>query len=539
MARARSGSGSAGDTGQPAQRRTGAAVSALAALGQAGSDLADAVVDCRDWSGRQRAAALAALDRHAGVLAAARARLLVAEQHAGTAMAPGDRDFTAARARLTRSGYGQAAREVAQATTLDALPVLAEAVCAGEVPLAHVDALARLSAGASAVGAAALSSPEGQAAVVRLAQRLAVKDFAARIGQMVAAQDPAGLERDAAGQRAERYLHLSHQPDGTYLKGRLDRVSGEILRAALASTGQAPDETRDKSQADADALVALAKRATSGMAGIRARRSREVAPEAEPVASDERVSGTSARPHLLLLVPAETFAELRAHHDGPPAKGPGRTVDAGAAMASGADDRCGAEADADVVGPVAPATLEDGTPVAMSRLAQILCDCEISRVVLAAGSVPLDLGRTQRLYPASHRRAVIVRDRHCSWNGCGVPAAFCEVHHIRWWGRDHGPTSLDNAVLLCDHHHHTVHTLDLAVHRHGPPGGPLDSTREGSRDGRPGGPRDGTRVGPPDGAHAEAAVRVGPYVRGLPPEPARYSFQRRDGCLVNAPPDEA
>ncbi len=492
----------------------------LAVLGRAGGELAAAVTDCRAWSGPQRSAVLRALDLLGGSLAATRARLLVAEQQAGTTVRPGDRDFTAARARVTRTGYGQAAREVAQATTLVSLPAVADAVQAGRVPLAHVDALARVSAGASAQGAAALASAEGQAAVVGLAERLPVKDFASRVAQLVAAQDPAGLERDAAHQRAERFLHLSHQPDGTYLRGRLDRVAGEILRGALASTGHAPDETRDKAQADADALVALAQRAASGMAGVRARRTdstgTRVLADPEQDEADTRVSGAAARPHLTLLVPAETFAEVRAHVQAQAASGDGPQVSpatvehaapAPAPAPAAATVQHGTPAPATVQHgtSVAPATLEDGTPVALSQLARALCDCEISRVVLTSGSVPVDLGRTQRLYPATHRRAVIVRDRHCAWNGCEVPAAFCEVHHIRWWGRDRGATSLDNAVLLCDHHHQTVHSLDLTVERH-VPSVPSDGPR------RPERPR-----------------------LAVPDDPVRYTFRHRDGRLASAP----
>ena len=140
--------------------------------------------------------------------------------------------------------------------------------------------------------------------------------------------------------------------------------------------------------------------------------------------------------------------------------------------------------------------LEDGTPLAMSELARVLCDSQIGRVVLSAESIPLDLGRTQRLYTGAQRRAVIVRDRACTWNGCDVPAAYCEVHHIRWWDRDLGPTSVENGILLCSHHHHTVHRLDLDIVRH---------------------------------------TGVGPGGAG-PGEPVRYTFADRRGTVINAPP---
>jgi len=37
-----------------------------------------------------------------------------------------------------------------------------------------------------------------------------------------------------------------------------------------------------------------------------------------------------------------------------------------------------------------------------------------------------------------------------------VPAAWCETHHPHAWAAG-GNTDLDNASLLCSHHHHRTH----------------------------------------------------------------------------------
>jgi hypothetical protein len=119
-----------------------------------------------------------------------------------------------------------------------------------------------------------------------------------------------------------------------------------------------------------------------------------------------------------------------------------------------------------------------------------MCDCAVTRVVVDASGVPLDLGRTQRLFSGEQRRAIIVRDRECIWPGCHQHARWCEIHHRVWWERDGGRTSVDDGVLMCTFHHHETHRLDLAVVRllgavrGGPPGG-----------GPPGGGRSGG--GPP------------------------------------------
>jgi hypothetical protein len=292
-----------------------------------------------------------------------------------------------------------------------------------------------------------------QERLVRMAEQQSVREFTTATARLVASFDPQGLEESAQAQRRERFLTLSHRPEGVFVRGRFDHVAAHVLRTALAAVGTAPDETRTKEQADADALIALAERAMTGMAGIRPRATSPdggLLPDPEQDRADARVTGTATRPTVSLLIPADTFAELhRAQHAHDTA--PGDT-------AGGTGPEVGWRA-------VEPAALEDGTPVPMSQVARILCDSEVARIVVNAEGLPLDLGRSQRLYTGAQRRAVIVRDRACAWNGCDVPAAFCEVHHIRWWDRDLGPTSVDNGVLLCSHHHHVVHQHDLHITR--------------------------------------------------------------------------
>lgn len=494
--------------------------SALGRLTGAAADLDALAGGCGDWPAERRREALHALDRLAGLLTSTRSRLLVVEEEAGSSLAPGDRDFASARARLTRGGLGQARREVAQARTLADLPRVADGLRAGAVPVGHLEALARVAEGAGEQARAALRATDVQDRLVSLAAQLPARDFAASAARLVASFDPAALERGAAAAHAQRFLVLTPVADGVLLKGRLDRVRGEVLRVALAATGHAPDAERDKPQADADALVALAERAVSGMAGVRARRADAAgrpAVDPEQDVADATVSGRATRPVLSVLVPAETFAEVRRAQQ---------------ARATGADRAERA------VRPVEPAALEDGTPVAMSELARMLCDCEVGRIVLGADGVPLDLGRSTRLYTAAQRRAVIVRDRHCAWNGCQVPAAYCEVHHNRWWDRDLGPTDLDNGVLLCSHHHHTVHALDLTATRLRP-GAPGGEGRGGGRRARAADPSatqpPPTAAPPPTGAPPPGSG--GSRARGRPMlgEPMRYSFARRDGRVVNAP----
>jgi hypothetical protein len=50
----------------------------------------------------------------------------------------------------------------------------------------------------------------------------------------------------------------------------------------------------------------------------------------------------------------------------------------------------------------------------------------------------------------------VLRDRHCAFPGCDRPPLMCHAHHITHWISG-GETKLSNLVLLCGHHHRTVH----------------------------------------------------------------------------------
>jgi hypothetical protein len=75
---------------------------------------------------------------------------------------------------------------------------------------------------------------------------------------------------------------------------------------------------------------------------------------------------------------------------------------------------------------------------------------------LGGGWLPLDVGRSQRLATSGQVKALRVRDGGCVHPGCARTAAYCHAHHVTSW-LDGGPTSLDNLVLLCRHHHRTLH----------------------------------------------------------------------------------
>jgi hypothetical protein len=99
---------------------------------------------------------------------------------------------------------------------------------------------------------------------------------------------------------------------------------------------------------------------------------------------------------------------------------------------------------------------ESGIFLTAEEIRRISCDAHLTRVIFGTDSQPLDVGRTKRLVTPPLRIAVVARDLHCVFPGCDRPASWCDIHHLIPWSQG-GPTSLDNLVMLCRHHHTLIH----------------------------------------------------------------------------------
>jgi Domain of unknown function (DUF222)/HNH endonuclease len=101
-----------------------------------------------------------------------------------------------------------------------------------------------------------------------------------------------------------------------------------------------------------------------------------------------------------------------------------------------------------------------GARATLSRttLERMMCDCVISRMTDGRSNI-LDVGRATRTVGNSSWTALIVRDGHCTEEGCTLGPAHCEAHHV-WHWENGGPTDLDNLVLLCWYHHKQRHIRD-------------------------------------------------------------------------------
>ena len=102
------------------------------------------------------------------------------------------------------------------------------------------------------------------------------------------------------------------------------------------------------------------------------------------------------------------------------------------------------------------ALLETGDTITAAQARRLACQAKILPAVLGGTSQVLDLGRSRRLHTAAQRKAIRLQHHQCQAAGCTVPAAWCETHHPHAWSAG-GATDLDNAALLCSHHHHRAH----------------------------------------------------------------------------------
>lgn len=99
------------------------------------------------------------------------------------------------------------------------------------------------------------------------------------------------------------------------------------------------------------------------------------------------------------------------------------------------------------------------SPQTVRRMA---CDAAIIPTVLGSNDEILSIGRKERLFTPSQRKALYHRDQGCSFPHCTIPATWCDAHHVVHW-LDHGATDLDNGALLCPRHHTHVHSKNLTA----------------------------------------------------------------------------
>jgi Domain of unknown function (DUF222) len=294
----------------------------------------------------------------------------------------------------------EAARVVRTGRALEHLPGLGAAFATGDVTGEQAGLIARV-AGPEALAAAAEQGVElavVDTLLTGVAQASPHADTARAVHHYLDRLDEDGPEPDPT---EGRRLTLTKHADGS-LTGRFDlgAVGGERLQTALEAlvqAGRCAGDERTRAQQLADALVQLCDNA--------------LAAGSLPILRGHK-------PQVIVTIGIEDLVD----------PGVGR----------GAAD------------------MGFGATVSAARARWLACDGQVTRIVLGPDGVPLEHGRTVRLFPAHVRRAAEVRDGGCVFAGCAAPTWWCDVHHLLEWVNG-GATDLDNAALLCERHHTKVH----------------------------------------------------------------------------------
>ena len=102
---------------------------------------------------------------------------------------------------------------------------------------------------------------------------------------------------------------------------------------------------------------------------------------------------------------------------------------------------------------VAAATLATGERLSAGELRRLAANHGLIPAVLGSDSVPIDLGRAQRLFSKEQRDLLAVMDGGCTAPGCDRPPSWCEVQHTNRW-KAFGNTDLKDGTLHCPADHH-------------------------------------------------------------------------------------
>ncbi|WP_375431750.1 DUF222 domain-containing protein [uncultured Friedmanniella sp.] len=120
-------------------------------------------------------------------------------------------------------------------------------------------------------------------------------------------------------------------------------------------------------------------------------------------------------------------------------------------------------AEAEGSGRQAVCHVEGVGPVEPETARRLACDATLLGALVDRHGDVLALGRTRRLVSKAQRRALMIRDRMCQFDGCAQTRHLQAHHRISW--ADGGPTDLDNLILLCQFHQTCVHEGGITVAR--------------------------------------------------------------------------
>src|SRR5256886_14394539 len=249
-----------------------------------------------------------------------------------------------------------------------ALPIVREAICAGELDGEHVDAIADTLRDLPT----SLSTADRELVEQTLTDTARVHEpgVVRRHGAKILArleQDDPEAEREQA-EPANTMTYRRSRTGRVRIVAELDAETADVFEGLITPlakpTTQVP-EVRDKQHRQGDALSEVIFRAAG--------------------------KGTDApvKPQLIVTLDINTLLEG-----------------------------------------ISSATLDSGTPLCPSAARRLACDANVIPVVFNGESQPLDVGHAHRLVQRHQRDALIARDHGCCFPGRQLPAPWAEAHPL-------------------------------------------------------------------------------------------------------------
>jgi len=263
----------------------------------------------------------------------------------------------------------------------------------------------------------------------------------------------------------DRYVRLRSRGDGTVaveavlLPDEAERVM-EAIRSVRASMSEGLEVKPDQ----ADALVRIADAVLAGDVTSNAE-------GAEPLRGDAgRAEQTAQNDAGQLRGDAGQAGESERNGAGPSLGNVDAAERSGKrpATRTGQVRTCGADRaqvvvhfTEDQIDGGHAALMDDGRRISAETFRRLACDCSLLGVVEDERGDVLDIGRKSRRIPPALRRAVMLRDRSCSFPGC-THDRYIDLHHVEHWLHG-GETSKANLLALCSFHHRLVHEAGFTI----------------------------------------------------------------------------
>ncbi len=309
---------------------------------------------------------------------------------------------------------------MARTETIGSVPAFGEALAAGNVTSAHVDAL---SSGLKILGEQSGKLIERAPELLVTAQAMTADEFTKFVRRTAQTlTDDGGVGRFEK-QRRQTFLRHWVDADGmTNLFGKFDPERGSIVSALLDAGVEAMFHSGDREvpvECDASIEPNDHRRALALVALLQSR-----------LDSDSLGGALSSS-----LCDRPARAEIVVHID--------YELLAGAVSETG-------------LGDARTCRILNGSELSVETIRRLACEAEIIPLVLDGKSVPLDVGKSKRLATAYQRRALAAVHETCAIDGCSVKFSHCEPHHIEYW-ENGGETNFNNLVPLCSRHHHAAH----------------------------------------------------------------------------------